>query len=49
MIRVDGLEEPPVRVTLEAVLRVVPKEMRIELTRREILLLRREVGVGMLS
>ena len=48
MIRVDGLEEPPVRVALEAVLRVVPKEMRIELTRREILLLlRREFGVGM--
>ena len=48
MIRVDGLEEPPVRVALEAVLRVVPKEVRIELTRREILLLlRREFGVGM--
>ena len=32
---------------MDAVLRVVPKEMRIELTRREIFLLRREFGVGM--
>jgi hypothetical protein len=49
MIRVDGVEEPPVRVALDAVLRVVPKEVPVELMIREILLLGREVGVGMLS